>query len=110
MFEPTLAVIKTRAKFVDVEVVVGKYQEVKNVEWGDYSCFIVQSPDNKGVLHDFTEKFKEIDNAGKEVFKVVASDLLALTVSKSPGSMGADISFGTSQRFGVPMGYGGNTL
>jgi glycine dehydrogenase len=41
------------------------------------------------------------------VIKIVASDLLALTVAKPPGKMGADLCFGTSQRFGVPMGYGG---
>lgn len=105
---PTLEVIKTRAKFMDVEVVVGDYREMKGTKWGEFSCCIVQSPDSKGVLHDFTDIFKEINEVDKEVFKVVGSDLLALTVSKSPGSMGADISFGTAQRFGVPMGYGGN--
>lgn len=67
----------------------------------------MQSPDNKGVLTDFTEFFKQLDEKKQNTVKVVASDLLALTISKAPGSMGADICFGSSQRFGVPMGFGG---
>jgi glycine dehydrogenase len=59
------------------------------------------------VLTDFTEFFKQLDEKKQNTVKVVASDLLALTISKAPGSMGADICFGSSQRFGVPMGFGG---
>jgi glycine dehydrogenase len=58
-------------------------------------------------LTDFTEFFKQLDEKKNNTVKVVASDLMALTITKSPGSMGADICFGSSQRFGVPMGYGG---
>ena len=67
----------------------------------------MQTPDSKGVLHDFTELFNRIDESQSKVVKVVASDLLALTLTKAPGNMGADICFGSAQRFGVPMGYGG---
>ena len=66
----------------------------------------MQSPDNKGVLTDFTEFFKQLDEKKQNTVKVVASDLLALTISKAPESMGADIGFGSSQRFGVPLGIG----
>lgn len=59
------------------------------------------------MLTDFTEFFKQLDEKKQNTVKVVASDLLALTISKAPGSMGADICFGSSQRFGVPMGFGG---
>jgi glycine dehydrogenase len=67
----------------------------------------VQTPDAKGVLHDFTEFFGQIDASKTGVVKVVASDLLSLTVTKAPGHMGADVCFGSAQRFGVPMGFGG---
>lgn len=68
---------------------------------------MVQTPDSRGVLHDFTEFFGRINSTENGVTKVVASDLLALTLTKAPGDMGADICFGSSQRFGVPMGFGG---
>lgn len=107
VFIPTLEVIKTRAKFLNVEVVVGDYKEVDKLNLNEFCSFIVQTPDSNGVLHDFSEVFGKIEKSKTGVFKVVATDLLALTVSKNPGSMGADVAFGTSQRFGVPMGYGG---
>jgi glycine dehydrogenase len=66
---------------------------------------LVQSPDVNGILHDFTELFKKLSET--KTIKVVASDLLALTITKPPGEMGADICFGSAQRFGIPMGYGG---
>lgn len=107
VFIPTQEVIKTRAKFLNVEVVTGDYREIDKLNLNEFCSFIVQTPDNNGVLHDFTEVFSRIDKSNTGVFKVVATDLLALTLSKTPGSMGADVAFGTSQRFGVPMGYGG---
>ncbi len=67
----------------------------------------MQTPDSRGVLHDFSEFFKQIDSSKSEVVKIVASDLLALTLTKAPGDMGADVCFGSAQRFGVPMGFGG---
>jgi glycine cleavage system protein P-like pyridoxal-binding family len=67
----------------------------------------VQTPDAKGIVHDFTQFFNKIDESQSRVIKVVASDLLALTLTKAPGDMGADVCFGSAQRFGVPMGFGG---
>ena len=58
-------------------------------------------------MTDFSEFFGQLDSKNNGTVKVVASDLLALTITKSPGSMGADICFGSSQRLGVPMGFGG---
>jgi len=68
---------------------------------------LVQSPDTHGILTDFSSFFSKLDELKNNTVKVVASDLLALTITKSPGSMGADICFGSSQRLGVPMGFGG---
>jgi glycine dehydrogenase len=108
VFIPTQTVIQTRAKFLDIEVVVGKYTSfLENCKPEEFFGVIVQTPDSNGVLHDFTEFFNKIDKNGDKIVKVVASDLLALTLTKAPGDMGADISFGSAQRFGVPMGFGG---
>ena len=54
-----------------------------------------------------TDFFKKVDETKANIVKVVASDLLALTLTKAPGDMGADICLGSAQRFGVPTGYGG---
>ena len=91
-----------------IEVVIGQYSEFfSNNNPKDFFGVIVQTPDAKGILHDFTDFFRQIDSSESGVTKVVASDLLALTLTKAPGDMGADICFGSSQRFGIPMGFGG---
>lgn len=108
VFIPTQSVIQTKAKFLDIEVMVGKYADFfLSNKPEEFFGVIVQTPDSKGVVHDFTEFFSKIDKNGDKIVKVVASDLLALTLNKAPGDMGADVSFGSAQRFGVPMGFGG---
>lgn len=71
----------------------------------EFFGLLVQSPDLEGVMTDYTDLFTKLTES--KVIKVIASDLMALTISKPPGKMGADISFGSAQRFGIPMGYGG---
>jgi glycine dehydrogenase len=66
---------------------------------------LVQYPDTRGRIDDFTNFFAKAKAAG--VVTIVAADLLALTVLKAPGTFGTDICIGSSQRFGVPMGFGG---
>jgi len=109
VFVPTIAVIKTRASYLDIEIVVGKYQDFLTDKYKqeEYCGVLVQTPDAHGIITDFSDFFKKIDEKKQNTVKIVASDLLSLTITKSPGSMGADISFGSSQRFGVPMGFGG---
>ncbi len=108
VFIPTQSVIQTKAKFLDIEVIVGKYADFfLSNKPEEFFGVIVQTPDSRGVVHDFTEFFSKIDKNGDKIVKVVASDLLALTLNKAPGDMGADVSFGSAQRFGVPMGFGG---
>lgn len=68
---------------------------------------MVQTPDSDGLLTDYSNFFKKIDELGHGMLKIVASDLLSLTISRTIGCMGADICFGSSQRFGVQMGFGG---
>lgn len=100
--------IKTKASFLDMEVVIGNYQQfISQQNPNEFFGIIVQSPDSRGILHDFTDFFSQLDKTGAQVVKVVASDLLAMTLTKAPGDMGADVCFGSAQRLGVPMGFGG---
>ena len=99
----TLAVIRTRANFLGYEVVVGNpYTELQTRE---FFGVLIQYPASTGRLNDPSEAISQAHNKG--ALAVVASDLLALTQIKSPGEMDADVVVGNSQRFGVPMGYGG---
>ena len=66
---------------------------------------LVQYPDTWGAVHDYAAFFEEAHGAG--AFCIVAADLLALTLLRPPGEFGADVAVGTSQRFGVPLGFGG---
>lgn len=109
VFTPTLEVIRTRAKYIDVEIVVGRYKNFFNGEYdtSEYCGIMVQTPDSDGLLTDYCTFFKKIDELGHGMLKIVASDLLSLSISRTIGCMGADICFGSSQRFGVQMGFGG---
>ncbi|OYU17150.1 MAG: glycine dehydrogenase (aminomethyl-transferring) [Rhodobacteraceae bacterium PARR1] len=98
----TIAVIQTRAVPLGIEVVVG---DPSTVQADRVFGAIFQYPGTYGHVTDFTDQIAAL-HAAKAV-AVVATDLLALTMLKEPGAMGADIAIGSSQRFGVPMGYGG---
>ena len=98
----TIAVIRTRAEPLGIEVVVGAPEAmVPEQVFGA----IFQYPGTFGHVRDFTAEIAAL-HAAKAV-AVVATDLLALCLLKEPGAMGADIAIGSSQRFGVQMGYGG---
>ncbi len=99
----TIDVVVTRAEPLGVEVVVGKIEEFEAKE-GFFGA-LVQYPSTLGNVRDFTA-FAEKVHAEKGLL-TVAADLLALTLLKEPGAMGADIVVGSSQRFGVPLGFGG---
>ena len=101
-FPQTINVIKTRAKPLGIDIKVSNSKEMLNEE-----CFalILQYPGADGVIDDFSEL---IESAHKNKSLVIfATDLLALTLLKPPGEFDADIVIGSSQRFGVPMGFGG---
>jgi len=86
VFIPTIEIVKTKASFLGIEVVTGNYADFfKNHDPKDFFGIIVQTPDRKGVLHDFTVFFNEFDKAQSKTIKCVASDLLALTLTKPPG-------------------------
>ena len=99
----TQAVVLTRAKPLNIETRV-----VDLANHNDFAnCFgvLLQYPDTYGALRDFSAVITEVHNNNGLV--VMATDLLALTLIKSPGEWGADIAVGSAQRFGVPMGFGG---
>jgi glycine dehydrogenase len=103
-FPQTIGVLSTRSAPIGVELVVA---DIKDFNPSDESYFavFVQNPDNNGAIRDLTDFISAAHE--KENFVVVAADLLSLVLAKSPGEMGADVVVGSSQRFGVPMGFGG---
>jgi glycine dehydrogenase len=99
----TIAVVKTRAEPLGIEVVVGDHKNI-GFEHAPFGI-ILQYPDTNGNIEDYSDFISKAKKAGSLVG--LATDLLALTLLKSPGELGADVAFGSAQRFGVPMGFGG---
>src|SRR5438876_11175248 len=99
----TIEVVQTRAKALDLGIVVGNHRSFRFD--GKVFGALIQYPDTYGAIHDYEPFVKEAHAAG--AFVVVAADLLALTLFKPPGEFGADVVVGSTQRFGVPLGYGG---
>jgi glycine dehydrogenase len=104
VFPQTIDCLKTRCTPIGVELVIGDVSKLDITDAGLFGV-LIQNPDNNGAVKDYTSFIESAHE--KEVFVVVASDLMSLLLMKSPGEMGADIVLGTSQRFGVPMGFGG---
>ncbi len=98
----TIAVIRTRALPLGIEIIEDM---VEHLDPSKVFGAIFQYPGSYGHVRDFTDQIAALHAAGG--IAVVATDLLALCLLKEPGAMGADIAVGSSQRFGVPMGYGG---
>ena len=101
-FAQTIDVVKTRAAYFGFELVFGKPEDAAK---HDLFGSLLQYPNAKGEITDLTDIVAAIKVRG--AVTAVASDLMALVLLKSPGEMGADIALGSSQRFGVPMGFGG---
>ncbi len=99
----TQAVVITRAKPLKINCEVLDLSS--GVDLSDCFGVLLQYPDTFGSLNDFSDAIAKAHNGGALV--IMASDLLALTLIKSPGEWGADIAVGSAQRFGVPMGFGG---
>jgi glycine dehydrogenase len=99
----TIDLLKTRAQPIGVEIVVGDWKTFGKVE-GAYGV-LLQYPDSEGNVADYSAVAAELN--AKEVYVTVAADILSLALLVPPGEWGADCVVGNSQRFGVPMGYGG---
>jgi glycine dehydrogenase len=98
----TIEVIKTRAEPLGLEIIIGDENEDINE---DIICGIIQYPGTLGDIEDPSEAISKIHK--KKGKAVLVCDLLALAKLKTPAELGADIAVGSSQRFGIPMGYGG---
>ena len=99
----TIAVVQTRARPLGIEIKISEYSRFRF----DSTVFgaLVQYPATDGAIYDYTEFVQQAHEAGALV--VVAADVLALTLLKPPGEFGADVAVGNTQRFGVPLGFGG---
>ena len=103
IFAQTKDVLVTRAAPIGIELVFGNFKNAEPDEL--YFGAIVQYPDCDGAVMDYREFIAKVHAANARV--VMATDLLALTLLTPPGELGADVAIGSSQRLGVPMGFGG---
>ena len=98
-----IEVVQNRAKPLAIEVVVG--DPLSDLDQYDLFGALLQYPGSNGQISDFSTVIETIHS--KKGLVAMATDLLALTLLKPPGELGADVAIGNSQRFGVPLGYGG---
>ncbi len=101
-FPQTIDVVKTRAGYFGFELVIGNLEEHQD---GEFFGALLQYPADHGEVVDLSAAIASLKGKGAAV--ALATDLMALVLLKSPGAMGADFALGSSQRFGVPMGFGG---
>ena len=99
----TISLMETRASFMGIEMIVGNHEEFDFSE--EYFGALVQYPGKFGQLFDYSEF---VENCKKSSIKIaVAADILSLVKLQAPGELGVDVVVGTTQRFGIPLGYGG---
>ncbi len=103
-FPQTIDVLRTRSKPMGIELVIGYLDDVVASDPDVFGVYI-QNPDNNGAIHDYTSIIASAH--ANDIFVVMGADIMSLVLMKSPGEMGADIAIGSTQRFGVPMGFGG---
>lgn len=103
VFPQTIDVLKKRSKPLGIELVIGDHNSF-NFD-NDFYGLLVQYPSKTGEIYDYSEFFNQAQSKG--IFKVVAADILSLTLLVPPAEIGADAAVGSTQRLGVPMGYGG---
>ena len=103
IFPQTLDVLKTRANPIGIKLRITPVDDFELTD--DIFGMIVQYPNIDGEIIDYSDLFERAEQ--KQIFKVVAADLLSLSLLKPPGEFGADCTVGSTQRFGVPMGFGG---
>lgn len=103
LYPQTAAVLATRARPLGIEIVTADLRQ--GLPDGEFFGVIAQLPGASGAVTDWSELVAQAHDRGALV--AIGADLLALTLVTPPGDIGADVAFGTSQRFGVPMGFGG---
>ena len=102
-FPQTIDVMKSRAIPLGIELVIGDVFKTNFTD--EYFGILLQYPSDKGDVHDYKDLLEAAHQ--KNILTVVAADILSLTLLTPPGEFGADVVVGNSQRFGVPMGFGG---
>ncbi len=103
LFPQTLEVLKTRTSVQNILMITGDFEEFEPTD--EYFGIILQYPDNYGNIYDYSELVRKA--AAKEIKVAVAADILSLALITPPGEWGADIVFGSTQRWGIPMNFGG---
>ncbi len=98
----TITILQTRAKPLGIELVI---EAIEDNDFSDCFAVVMQYPGTNGQVRDLSDDIARAK--ANNVMTIVACDILALTLLKTPADMGADIAIGSSQRFGVPMGFGG---
>ena len=104
-FPQTIDVIRTRCETTGVKLIIGDWKSFDPATVPTLAGVLVQYPDNLGEVQDYAEFFERCHAV--KALCCVAADLLALTFLREPGTFGADVCLGSTQRFGIPMGYGG---
>ena len=99
----TLSLLKTRSIPLGIELVIGNHEEFDFAD--DFYGALLQYPGKYGQVHDYAEFIARAKS--KEIKVAVAADILSLVLLTPPGEIGVDVVVGTSQRFGIPLGYGG---
>lgn len=103
IFEQTKDVIQSRTEPLELETVY--FDTLDEIDKTTAACIVIQYPDATGNLHAVKENYREFSDEG--IGLIAICDILALTLIKSPGELGFDVAVGSTQRLGVPMGYGG---
>ncbi|NQT76134.1 MAG: aminomethyl-transferring glycine dehydrogenase [Bacteroidetes bacterium] len=103
LFPQTVEVVRSRAVPLGIDIIFGKHEDIELSE--DIFGALIQYPDQYGEIIDYREFVEKAHE--NETAVAVAADLLSLTLLTPPGEWGADVVVGTTQRFGIPMGYGG---
>lgn len=99
----TLALLQTRSEPMDIELVIGNHEDFDFSD--DFFGAILQYPGRTGEVHNYKDFIQKANQAQIKV--AVAADILSLVMLESPGHFGVDVVVGTTQRFGIPLGYGG---
>ena len=103
IFSQSRNVLKTRAIPIGIEIIVGSFDSAQLDE--TFFGAIIQYPDSEGKIENFRNFIEKVHKVNAQV--IMATDLLALTLLTPPGELGADVAIGSSQRLGVPIGFGG---
>lgn len=99
----TIDVIKTRSNPFPIELVIGDFKDAQLDD--NYFAALVQYPTADGAVHDYRAFIEQAKSHG--IFTIMAADILSLALLTSPGELGADVAVGSTQRFGIPLGFGG---